>query len=381
MENRSSVPPSPKAPAAPSPNVPAPASGRARGGGPGPAVLPARSPAGARLRGTAWVRWLAVGALLTGCCSALPRGRAGDALYAATGVASALAVVLGARLHRPAAAGRWYLLAAAQLLRTCGDVVYGLREDVLHRPPFPSAADVLHLAAYPVLATALHALTRRRGPGSDRAGLLDGALIATGLGLLCWVFLMRPAAGGSLNGPFAQLLSLAYPAADLVVAAMVLRVLVPAGLRNGSYWLLAASLVLLTLTDSAFAALSAAGRGDARILDAGWLLSYLLWGAAALHPSMRTLSEVAGRAASKLTRRRLAVLAAATLLAPGVLFAQGACGAERIDWLAVSVASAVLFLLVVVRVADLAAQVQVQADRLAELAGSDGLTGIPNRRT
>ena len=34
-------------------------------------------------------------------------------------------------------------------------------------------------------------------------------------------------------------------------------------------------------------------------LDGGWIFFYLLWGAAALHPSMRELSDVALRSGSR----------------------------------------------------------------------------------
>ena len=44
-------------------------------------------------------------------------------------------------------------------------------------------------------------------------------------------------------------------------------------------------------------------------LDMGWMSYYLLWGAAALHPSMRELSEPAAPLRrARLTHRRLALL-------------------------------------------------------------------------
>src|SRR4029079_16031130 len=54
-------------------------------------------------------------------------------------------------------------------------------------------------------------------------------------------------------------------------------------------------------------------------IDAGWILAYLLFGAAALHPSMGRTSEPAPATTSKLTPGRLALLAAAALAAPAVL--------------------------------------------------------------
>ncbi len=57
--------------------------------------------------------------------------------------------------------------------------------------PFPSIADFLYLGAYPPMVVALFLLTRDRGP-RDLARLLDTAVIATGLGLVYWVFIIGP---------------------------------------------------------------------------------------------------------------------------------------------------------------------------------------------
>ena len=41
------------------------------------------------------------------------------------------------------------------------------------------------------------------------------------------------------------------------------------------------------------------------MLDIGWIYYYLLWGAAALHPSMRTLEEPGRSRSGRVTRLRL----------------------------------------------------------------------------
>jgi diguanylate cyclase (GGDEF)-like protein len=66
-------------------------------------------------------------------------------------------------------------------------------------------------------------------------------------------------------------------------------------------------------------------------------------------------------------------------MAPAVLIQQG-LRHQPIDVAAIAFGSVVLFLLVVVRMAGLVAQVQGQAAQLAALAHNDALTGIPNRR-
>jgi diguanylate cyclase (GGDEF)-like protein len=105
----------------------------------------------------------------------------------------------------------------------------------------------------------------------------------------------------------------------------------------------------------------------------------VVWGTAALHPSMRSLSEVAPDRATRFSHRRLALLTTTSLMAPAVLAWQGLHD-EPIDVIAIVLGSVVLFLLVVLRMAGLVAKVQDQAAQLAALAHNDRLTGIPNRR-
>jgi hypothetical protein len=95
--------------------------------------------------------------------------------------------------------------------------------------------------------------------GRDRAGLIDAAIIATGLGLLSWAFLMKPIAADPSLSLTERLISLAYPLGDVLLLVMVARLATSPGART----------------------------------VAGWLLSSVVCGTAALHPSMRPLSEVA----------------------------------------------------------------------------------------
>jgi len=58
-------------------------------------------------------------------------------------------------------------------------------------------------------------------------------------------------------------------------------------------------------------------------VDAGWLLSYTLWGAAALHPSMRALSRARPRRRQlRISPLRIALLLSALLCPPAVLLVQ-----------------------------------------------------------
>ena len=67
--------------------------------------------------------------------------------------------------------------------------------------------------------------------------------------------------------------------------------------------------------DIVYAGLTTYGGYNGGLLDLGWMTSYLCWGAAVLHPSVRLLSEVAPARGVRVSRRRLLGLAPAALIA------------------------------------------------------------------
>jgi diguanylate cyclase (GGDEF)-like protein len=326
-----------------------------------------------------WLCYLACGLVAAGASLSLPDLPASVA-YQLTGLSAVAAILVGTRLHRPARRGMWYGLAGGLGVFVAGDVVYSVYVYVLHREPFPSPADALYLASYPLLAGALLVMIRSRTGGRDRAGLIDALIIATGLGLLSWAFLMRPIASDTSVALGSRLVSIAYPLADVLLLTVIARLYTSRGARSASYRLLATALLLQLGADIVYAGLTTYGGYEGGALDLGWMASYLCWGAAALHPSVRSLSEVAPARGVRVDRRRLLILAPAALIAPALLLFQGIRGLP-IDWVSLGVGSVVLFLLVVARMSDLVAQVQDQAAQLAALAHNDALTGIPNRRS
>jgi diguanylate cyclase len=76
---------------------------------------------------------------------------------------------------------------------------------------------------------------------------------------------------------------------------------------------------------------------------------------------------------------RLALLAVAALMPPGVLIIEGV-RQDSFDVLGVGLITAVLFLLVLARMAGLVRQLRIQTTALARLSDIDQLTGVPNRR-
>jgi signal transduction histidine kinase len=292
--------------------------------------------------------YLVAGLTATGLYFLLPwNSFSQELLYDAIGACSAVVVVLGARINRPRQMLPWYLFGAGLLAFSAGDVVFNLYAEVWHRdPPVPSIADVFYLAGYPFLAAGLMALVLRMRQRERRVGLLDAALLTVSFALCQWAFVMKGVAEGS-GSVVERAVALSYPAMDVVLlAALVFFALTPAW-RTVAYRYLAASLVVMLFADEIYG-ISPDSYAGASWLDAGWLLSYILWAVAALSPSMRALSDRAPSSTPGLTRSRLVVLGAALGTAPAVIVADRALG-WKVDADAVAIGATVLSALVLAR--------------------------------
>jgi diguanylate cyclase (GGDEF)-like protein/PAS domain S-box-containing protein len=307
------------------------------------------------LRQTAWFWYLAGTGALTALYLFAPPLAGNGPLINLLGLSGVVAIVAGIKLHGPGARAAWWLFAAGQFLFFSGDLyTYSYPKLTGADVEFPSIGDALYLAVYPVLIAGLFVLIRRRNPRPDRSALIDALILTIGIGLLSWVFLIAPNFHLADLTLWEKTISAAYPLGDVLLLAGAIRLAVDAGKRTPAFWLLVGSMVSLLAVDSAYnLALLKGTYNHQLVYDAGWIVYYLLWGAAALHPSMRTLEEPAGETRTRLTPLRLTLLGGACLIAPGIRFFQ-AMGNP--DVLVLIVGSAVLFLLVVARMAGLVRQ-------------------------
>lgn len=331
-----------------------------------------------------WRAYVLGGALLVATYLALPAGLARDAVYLLVGLSGVVAILVGVRRNRPARRGAWYWLATGQLFWVAGDTLYSWFNDVAGVAPYPSSADFLYLAAYPMLAMCVALLIRARRRGRDVVGWIDASIVTVNLGLVAWVVLAGPIVRSADGTLFSRAVGLAYPAGDVLLLAMVVRLVIRAGARTVAFRLLVGAGALLFLADTLFAVLSAASTYEGGAVDLLWLAAYVLWGAAALHPSMTGLSE-RGTEPLTLTTRRLAGLTLAVLIAPATSIVQLVLGVPLDAW-PVALCSIAAFLLVVARMSLAGRAVlasTAQSDRLRDdlthQAAYDSLTELANR--
>lgn len=178
----------------------------------------------------------------------------------------------------------WLLLAAGFGAAGLGEAIWGWYELVLDRDtPFPSLADVAYLS-FPLLA--LTGLLLRpsavfAGQGRLRA-VLDGLLVTGSLFSISWVTALGPTYADAELSDLGSWLAMAYPLTDLVLLAAVLIVFSQTEARLG-LGLLAAGLAVMAIADSAYTYLAATGGYQTgSLLDAGYVIAYLLMLEAAL---------------------------------------------------------------------------------------------------
>jgi diguanylate cyclase (GGDEF)-like protein len=302
-----------------------------------------------------WALYLIFGTLACGVYLIGPL--AGNrVLMNALGLSPVIAIAIGIRRFRPAARFAWILLAAGSALFWLGDLyTYSapllLNIDV---PPFPSPGDAAYLAMYPVIMAGLVLLVRSRSDKANRGGLIDGLILTVGLALPSWVALIAPYLHAGDVGLLGKLVSVAYPIGDVILLAAVVRLALDAGRREPAFRLLTASIGVLLATDFVYGVMILNESFDHQLwLDAGWIASYLLWGAAGLHPSMARMAEPDPVRKAMVTPARLALLTFGAIVAP-VLAAINDVRDGDYDYLVIQASSVILFGLVLARMAGLA---------------------------
>jgi diguanylate cyclase (GGDEF)-like protein/PAS domain S-box-containing protein len=204
--------------------------------------------------------------------------------------------------------------------------------------------------------------------------LIDAVIITTGLGLLSWVYLIVPNFQADGLDWLQRAISVAYPVGDVMILAMLARLVASSGLRFWSMRLMVTGAICLMGADVLYGLIQINGVWKVGgPVDIGWALFYATWGAAALHPSMRRLTDVAPLASVGVGRVKLILLALASLIAPGILLTQAVryTNIDATTVATVAVFSAALFVLVLARMSGIvgAHQQSVVRERVLRTSG------------
>ncbi|WP_030434111.1 putative bifunctional diguanylate cyclase/phosphodiesterase [Actinoplanes subtropicus] len=245
----------------------------------------------------------------------------------AAGLSAVAAIAWGLRFNRAGDRTPWQWLSVAVGLSAAGTFAYVVT------PSLRAAGAALIIATYPVLAAVLLVFIRRRtGASRDRAALLDALVVTAGGALLVWTFLLGPRLAHR------DWVLLAYPLGDLLCLGLLTRLLTASGRKPVAGGLLGAGLVAMLAADVGYEL----GWLSGDVATMGRFALYAGAGLAALHPSMTLLSVPADGPPSEPGWWRVALLG---LVAPAVLLGAGPT--------VVAVLSALIFLLVLVRMAGI----------------------------
>jgi diguanylate cyclase (GGDEF)-like protein/PAS domain S-box-containing protein len=204
----------------------------------------------------------------------------------------------------------WGLIGAAVLSWGLGQSVWTLYESVLGiEVPFPSLADVGYLGMPVFTAAGLLAIPMASQSIAHRArSVLDGLMIAASLLLISWILVLGPLITAGADSRLAMIISLAYPASDVVTVTMVLYIFLRGRQVHSTPMplvLIGSGLVTFAISDSGFAYLTMTGMySSGGVIDLGWFIGFLLIGVAALKPTQTG----AGAGQTTLATRPLGVL-------------------------------------------------------------------------
>ena len=335
----------------------------------------------AGMRSRLFAAYLAVMAVAVGAYACFaPGGWWRVACQVAIGWAAAAAAVYGVRRYRPPSPGAWLLFAGGIASNAAGIIV----DNSQNTDAYPTIADLFYFALYPCLVAGVVLLRRRRdgSGGRDWSVMLDSTTITTGLGLLSWVYVIRPAENDPSLSLLGHIVMAAYPIGDIVVLAMIVRLILGGAGRLPAVRFLLASLCTFLVGDVLWVVwfrfdINPSGY-QLNITESIFLIAFALAGAGALHPSVRETVPTAASTA-RLSRSLLICLTAAALIAPAMLIIETLTG-RIVDGIAIGLSCSVLFVLVVIRMSGLLRQVEIQSRQLRQLARVDALTGLPNRR-
>lgn len=176
----------------------------------------------------------------------------------------------------------WALLGAGALCWSAGQMVWTWYENVKGiEAPFPSPADAGYLALVPLTVAGAAALigAHRRAARS----VIDGLIITGSLFYLSWATVLGPIYHAGAATTLEWLVTLAYPAGDVVVSSMMFILFAQVGRdQRRVLGLLGAGYIALALADTSFAYLiTSDSYSTSGIFDLGWIWGFLAVGAAA----------------------------------------------------------------------------------------------------
>jgi hypothetical protein len=257
----------------------------------------------------------------------LPTGTwLGTIIQVTSGLLAVALILSASRQTPPGRRGIWQLFAVGLFFNASGIFVEQIQERFFSAPRSPTVSDVFWLALYPCLIAGLATLVYRRSGEEDGGGVVASTAISTvitvGMGLVAWELVIVPQTVLKDVSTARMLVITAYPLGDLVLIALILRLVFSGGLSSPAFGALFLSIICFLVADMGWVLFH---RGSEplseqtrHLLAATSLAAYALLGAAGGHRSFAELVRPP-RVAARPSTAVVGALAVTLLVAPAVL--------------------------------------------------------------
>ncbi|GAA3339239.1 hypothetical protein GCM10020358_22310 [Amorphoplanes nipponensis] len=283
------------------------------------------------------------------------------------------------RMAVPAHRGPWRLLLASAWMFFAGIVLRVVVPGAGASPPTSMALipDAFVLPGYLLLGYGFAGMLRRRRAADDDPARVDALLVGLAAAFLCWTYLIVPSMAQTDLTPL-RIANSFFPVIDVVLLVLVAQLAISGGARQPSLWLLISSSstmfvgdFLFMLRDGELAAV------PQHAVDVLFMATFLLLGAAGLHPSMRTLTEPQEVVVTDLSRVRTGLIALMVVV-PTVITTSLPAG-STLNGVVRSTLCVLLILAVLARVVR-SNNSRARAEQATRRrATHDALTDLPNR--
>lgn len=277
----------------------------------------------------------------------------------------------------------WLSLSVGAAGWAVGEALWSYLHLVAGQTPFPSWPDAGYAVFLVGAGLCLGLLLRAHPPRVQLRLAVDGLIAGAALFGAAWVMFLDQVYAARAASPLAMTMAMVYPMVDIALITMAALLLVRAPVATRPpLAALTGGLVLITLSDGAFAYLTAAdGFPGSQVIAVGWAWGFLCLGIAALvtrssRAATRTADRGSPRAAEQPSSR-------AAMWLPYVPVALSAviCTPVLIGGLGpVYIAAALTVFAVMIRQSLVIADNRRLLGTMADQAVRDPLTGLANRR-
>jgi diguanylate cyclase (GGDEF)-like protein len=276
----------------------------------------------------------------------------------------------------------WGLLVVAVSVLALSDLVAVLEQGLWSQTSAASPSNLVALCGYLLLGWSVLRLDRHRSrEGRRLPGRIEAAIFGAGVLTPMLVFLGMPILHSDVLSVQAKAVATAYALADLVIVTVIARLLLTDGSQSRSFTYLTAALFTSLAGDAWSWAVS--GEGPVAVVSGVqvlWLFAFVLFASGVAHPSMETFISGGAWSQSAPRQRRVWLMGAGQAM-PALTLLLVQAFHVRASLLVIAVGGLAVSLLVAARMNGLLDRISEQSSQLSDLARSDDLTGLHNRRS